>query len=72
MLGLSRSKSRSSPCGSTAPSVAACGSSTSGEPCREATVSPGALALSLALAISELIVLLAVVAMRRTTRWVPT
>ena len=35
-------------------------------------MSPGALALSLALAISELIVLLAVIAMRRTTRWVPT
>ena len=40
-----------------APSVAACGSSPVGEPCREATVRPGALALSLALAISELIVL---------------
>ena len=44
------------------------GSSTSGEPCREATISPGARALSLALEISELIVLLAVIAMRRTTR----
>ena len=68
MLGPSRRRSRSSPCGSTAPNVSACGSSTSGEPCREATISPGALALSLALEISELIVLLAVIAMRRTTR----
>ena len=72
MLGPSRRRSRSSPCGSAAPNVAACGSSTSGEPCREATISPGALALSLALEISELTVLLAVIAMRRTTRWVPT
>ena len=35
---------------------------------REATTSPGALALSLALEISDMIVLLAVIAMRRTMR----
>ena len=52
VLEPSRRRSRCSPCGSTAPNVAACGSSTSGELCREATTSPGALALSLALEIT--------------------
>ena len=68
MLEPSRRRSRCSPCGSTAPNVAACGSSTSGELCREATASPGALALSLAFEISDMIVLLAVIGMRRTMR----